>query len=315
MTLGIAMGSFINENKEFLAIVIEHFIRTYLFTYPRAVLLWLDAWPAGLKLNAELSGFYVRLLSGVLDAWGSLILPRLPTLLPPLLQALSTLSSMGGLTLLLSLLSDLLVLPLTLHLRASYELTRTVYAYAGVSVGGGLLGGVFRGKRKNVLRGRTDAYGYDMDQLLFGTVMFTLIAFLVPTAAVYYVFFAVIRLIILLVQAALETLLALLHHFPLFAIMLRVKDRGRLSGGVYFCVHPPRRVHLGPNKRDAKHEVGGGADVPGYMSLESQPISVSEIFVQYSTSPFLLLLVFLPSFLPSSDTQANTNKNITPSNT
>lgn len=47
-----------------------------------------------------------------------------------------------------------------------------------------------KGKRHNVLRNRTDTWSYDLDQLLFGTVLFTLIAFLFPTALVYYVFFA-----------------------------------------------------------------------------------------------------------------------------
>ena len=47
-----------------------------------------------------------------------------------------------------------------------------------------------KGKRRNVLRNRTDTWSYDIDQLLFGTMLFTLIAFLFPTALVYYVFFA-----------------------------------------------------------------------------------------------------------------------------
>ncbi|KAF4622419.1 hypothetical protein D9613_009128 [Agrocybe pediades] len=269
MTLGIAMGSFINENKEFLAAVIEHFIRTYLFTYPRAVLLWLDAWPAGLKLNAELSGFYVRLLSGVLDSWGTH--PPPPPHPPPAPPPHPIHPVLHGRA----------HPPPVPPLRSARPPTNPPPPRE-------LRADEVR-KRKNALRGRTDAYGYDMDQLLFGTVMFTLIAFLVPTAGVYYVFFAVIRLITLLVQAALETLLALLHHFPLFAIMLRVKDRGRLSGGVYFVVHPPpttsRRASGRKLKGDTltlkRGEEGVGASVQGHMSLESQPISVAEIFVQY----------------------------------
>lgn len=47
-----------------------------------------------------------------------------------------------------------------------------------------------KGKRRNVLRNRTDTWSYDIDQLLFGTVLFTLIAFLFPTALVYYALFA-----------------------------------------------------------------------------------------------------------------------------
>lgn len=48
------------------------------------------------------------------------------------------------------------------------------------------------GKRYNVLRNRTDSWEYDLDQLLFGTILFTLLAFLFPTVLVYYALFAVV---------------------------------------------------------------------------------------------------------------------------
>ena len=92
-------------------------------------------------------------------------------------------------------------------------------------------------------------------------MLFTLIAFLFPTALVYYVLFAGVgffpiyfihladstiisqlRLATLLIQASIETLLAFMHHFPLFALMLRVKDPQRLSG--QFILHPIRSLHV-----------------------------------------------------------------------
>jgi hypothetical protein len=51
-----------------------------------------------------------------------------------------------------------------------------------------------------------------------------------------------LRLATLLIQASIETLLAFMHHFPLFALMLRVKDPQRLSG--QFILHPTRSLHL-----------------------------------------------------------------------
>lgn len=39
-----------------------------------------------------------------------------------------------------------------------------------------------------------------------------------------------LRLATLLLQASIETLLAFMHHFPLFALMLRGKDPQRLPG-------------------------------------------------------------------------------------
>src|SRR5258708_4499085 len=48
------------------------------------------------------------------------------------------------------------------------------------------------GKRRNVLRNRTDSWDYDMDQLLLGTILFTLVTFLFPTVIVYYLLFALV---------------------------------------------------------------------------------------------------------------------------
>jgi hypothetical protein len=48
------------------------------------------------------------------------------------------------------------------------------------------------GKRYNVLRNRVDAWEYDMDQLLFGTILFTLLAFLSPTVIAYHFLFALV---------------------------------------------------------------------------------------------------------------------------
>lgn len=108
------------------------------------------------------------------------------------------------------------------------------------------------GKRYNVLRNRTDTWEYDIDQLLFGTILFTLVAFLFPTVLAYYSLFAIVccfsfirtptlielqmRLAIILLQACLETQLAFMNHFPLFALMLRAKDPWRLPGMIVLNV-------------------------------------------------------------------------------
>ena len=45
---------------------------------------------------------------------------------------------------------------------------------------------------------------------------------------------------IVILQSVLEIILAVLNHFPLFAIMLRIKDPKRLPDGIYF---EPRRTN------------------------------------------------------------------------
>jgi hypothetical protein len=93
---------------------------------------------------------------------------------------------------------------------------------------------LFRGKKRNILRNRIDSCDYDLDQLLLGTILFTLQFFLLPTVFVFYLTFASARIAVIGLKAALEMGLACLNHFPLFAVMLRLKDPGRLPGGICF---------------------------------------------------------------------------------
>lgn len=52
-------------------------------------------------------------------------------------------------------------------------------------------GGV--GKKFNVLRNRVEPASYEVDQLLLGTILFTLTTFLFPTVLAYYLAFAAVR--------------------------------------------------------------------------------------------------------------------------
>jgi len=123
----------------------------------------------------------------------------------------------------------------------------------------GSLFNLFRGKRRNVLRNRIDSWDYDLDQLLLGTILFTLLAFLFPTVLVYYLLFAVGHIGIILTHATLETCLAFMNHFPLFAVMLRLKDPARLPGGIYFIME----------------------GMPPKLLIKNSPVPLSHIFFQH----------------------------------
>lgn len=51
---------------------------------------------------------------------------------------------------------------------------------------------LFRGKKWNILHSRLDSADYTLDQLLLGTVFFTVLVFLFPTIAVYCLLFAAV---------------------------------------------------------------------------------------------------------------------------
>ncbi|KAG8998693.1 phosphatidylinositol N-acetylglucosaminyltransferase subunit gpi1 [Tulasnella sp. JGI-2019a] len=253
--IGASFGAFLSENCDTLGVALERYTKVYAIDLIRDSLLWLDDWPAGLKLNTQLSHFLCLSFVGLTDAWATCLTVTGPYF--PSLINLAGICGWAGFTMLISLASDALSI-LTVHLYFSYMVATTVFSQQ-LSVLASLWR-LFRGKRRNVLRNRTDSWDYDVDQLILGTILFTLLAFLLPTIVVYYVLFATARVVIITVHATLETCLAFLNHFPLFAMMLRMKDPSRLPGGVYFNM----------SKRSK-----------GFIELKNQPISFGRIFFQY----------------------------------
>ncbi len=151
----------------------------------------------------------------------------------PILIHIIGCSAFAGATMPISIFSDLVSL-LTLHIYAFYVASARIFNWQLTIIVS--LFHLFRGKKRNVLRNRIDSCDYDLDQLLLGTILFTLNVFLLPTVFVFYLTFASARVAVIFVKAVLETGLACLNHFPLFALMLRVKDPGRLPGRTSFTI-------------------------------------------------------------------------------
>ncbi|KZP29999.1 Gpi1-domain-containing protein [Athelia psychrophila] len=226
--VGTAFGVFLCENNHGLAALLRRTVENIVITWLQHALIWLDSWPAGLKLNTELSRFYSVTFIYLLGLWGY-VLNQVLSYLPAILYAIGV-SSCAGMSMGISLFSDLLFL-FTAHIHACYLISATVYHHQLQTLAS--LWNLFRGRRYNLLRNRVDTWDYDIDQLLFGTILFTLVSFLFPTVLAYYALFAMMRLGTVLLYASLETLLAFVNHFPLFALVLRLKDPQRLPGGIY----------------------------------------------------------------------------------
>ncbi|KAG8763661.1 phosphatidylinositol N-acetylglucosaminyltransferase subunit gpi1, partial [Ceratobasidium sp. 423] len=260
--IGTALGGFICDNKDALAHLSSQFIQHYFINLLRESLHWLDNWPIGLKLNTELSGFLCASFSTSIDYWEYLFLMSTPHF-PLILYCIGSAGTLGA-TMVLSLVSDALSI-LTVHTYVCYLLATTVFARLLRLIGS--LFNLFRGKRRNILRNRTDTWKYDMDQLMLGTILFTLVTFLFPTVTVYYMLFTLTRLGIIGMQACLETILAFLNHFPLFALMLRVKDPARLPGGI--------EIRLKMRKSTS------ATTSPTELELVNKPIPYSQMFFQH----------------------------------
>lgn len=227
--IGIALGSYIIENASFVAKQMDLLIDAYSIEGLKNMIKWLMDWPAGLKLNNELAQFLGELFIWVIDYWDG-CMQQLRPALPHIIRFIGV-TSFAGASLPISMFSDLTSM-LTLHIYSFYIASARIYNWQLTIIVS--LFHLFRGKKRNVLRNRIDSCDYDLDQLLLGTILFTLLFFLLPTVAVFYATFAGARMAIIALKAALDTWLACLNHFPLFALMLRVKDSQRLPGGIRF---------------------------------------------------------------------------------
>lgn len=136
-------------------------------------------------------------------------------------------SAFAGASMPIAIMSDLLS-ALTLHIYSFYLASARIFHWQLTILQS--LFHLFRGKKHNVLRNRIDSCDYDLDQLLVGTILFTLLFFLLPTVVVFYLNFAFARMLIISLKAGFDTCLSCLNHFPLFALMLRFKDPRRLPG-------------------------------------------------------------------------------------
>ncbi|KAG0265325.1 phosphatidylinositol N-acetylglucosaminyltransferase subunit gpi1 [Mortierella polycephala] len=236
--IGVAFGSFLISNNKYMGEVLQRYVKDYTIDTISAVLEWLTSkneYPAGLKLNPELNPFLGQLFKWLIELWADFIISLQPIV--PMVINMIGLSGAFGATMSLSLISDLLAFT-TLHIYWFYMVAARIFHWQLTILYS--LFNLFRGKKRNTLRHRIDSCDYDLDQLLLGTILFTLLTFLFPTIVVYYLTFTLSRVAVICMQATMETVLACLNHFPLFAIMLRLKDPDRLPGGLRLEVCPER---------------------------------------------------------------------------
>jgi len=111
----------------------------------RQILLWLDSWPAGLKLNTELSRFYSHTFMGLIALWHSTcrhsaLHPSLTNYcdytgsfrtliyLLPMVFSVLELGSAFGVTMSLAMVCDLVCVFMA-HIQLCYLVSVTVYGH------------------------------------------------------------------------------------------------------------------------------------------------------------------------------------------
>jgi hypothetical protein len=190
---------------------------------------WLMGLPAGMKLNENLNHTLGSTVLYAIDLWNTITTAVTP--FEPVLIRICSIIAIFGTSLLLATFSDILS-GMTFHIDFIHSGFSRLYSLELSALSS--LWKLFRGKKRNILRGRIDSCSYDMDQLLLGTILFTLVFFLFPTITIYYIFFSMVRFSIIITQALIWFLLAFMNYFPLFAAIMYVFDSERLPGGIWF---------------------------------------------------------------------------------
>uniref|UniRef100_A0A8C5ZVU3 Phosphatidylinositol glycan anchor biosynthesis class Q n=1 Tax=Marmota marmota marmota TaxID=9994 RepID=A0A8C5ZVU3_MARMA len=188
------------------------------------LLQWLMGAPAGLKMNRALDQVLGRFFLYHIHLWISYI-----HLMSPFIERILWhvgLSACLGLTVALSILSDIIAL-LTFHIYCFYVYGARLYCLKIYGLSS--LWRLFRGKKWNVLRQRVDSCSYNLDQLFIGTLLFTILVFLLPTTALYYLVFTLLRLLVVTVQGLIHLLVDLVNTLPLYSLGLRLCRPYRLA--------------------------------------------------------------------------------------
>jgi hypothetical protein len=170
--------------------------------------------PAGVKLNASLASFLGQVLLVYVQWWLDVLagLGKHTVFVLTLLLAVAA----GGMSLSFALLVDLIMLHCC-HILWLYSVLARIYHLQFSLLLS--LWFLFRGKKWNVLKQRIDSCDYSIDQLLLGTLLFTILFFLLPTTCAFYLYLVIAYSTVLIVHTVACIILELCNHFPLYSLL------------------------------------------------------------------------------------------------
>ena len=139
-------------------------------------LSWIKAGPLGIKLNHSLTRMMEKVLVLIIRKFASIV--KLVEFVHFPVIRLIACFGFGGVTTQLMLAIDVLRL-ISVHIAIIHRILYILHWVLSELIKSLWL--LFRGKKSNILRHRIDTNNYDSKQLLFGTVLFSILLFLYPT--------------------------------------------------------------------------------------------------------------------------------------
>ena len=204
------------------AINLQLSLKNRAFEYLKDRIAWLETFPAGFKLNEQLTHTMGRGIRSLLNRYKDILLttiwdPKIcRNFLVPLLAAIA---GLGGWTSFVAFVLDLLRLEI-FHVTVLSVCFRKLYQAELFLLSA--LFRLFRGKKRNVLRQRTDTMKYDAMQLLVGTIAFCVCVFLWTTVMVYYTFFLIWNMSMHIPLMGCSIVYLLSRSFPFGSLLFRI---------------------------------------------------------------------------------------------
>ena len=176
----------------------------------KSLIVWMMENPGGLKLNSVLSQALGNFFLYHIHLWMTYVMLIVP-LLTPYVNSILHLLHFATLSIQISVISDLFTL-LTIHIHCFYAYARrlALSQYRGLVA----LWRLFLGKKYNPLRDRVDSADNTVEQLFLGTIIFTILLFLMPTTATFFSVFLSLKLVASAVIYVLRCCVKILQWIP-----------------------------------------------------------------------------------------------------
>ena len=263
ISFGLIFGAILTENRDFLVSTSHRILKFFLYDLLKTITIMLASNPFGIKLNAELANFLSELFLWVIEFSYSAFIKLLidPETLSTLLTLTIYMIFLVGFSFGVSLAIDFFAV-LSFPIYVFYRISSKLY-HCQLNIMASLFN-LFCGKKKNVLRNRVDHNYFQLDQLLLGTLLFIILVFLTPTVMAFYMSYTVLRMLTITIEIFSEAVIALINHFPLFALLLRLKDPKRLPGGISIDLK---------TTNSNKHTI---------LELQNNPIKFKSMFKPYN---------------------------------
>lgn len=286
LVFGLVWGAFFLSYQAAISFQIRTMVQSLTDDILRTGCIWLMGVPAGFKLNTELAGMLGLFSLNVIQVWSTLVYLLKP-LFGPFLYMLAIAGMLLGITVPAAMIADTLFL-VTFHISTLHQLVAFIYSNQLQALAA--LWRLFRGRKRNTLRGRIDTYDCNVEQHVVGSLMFTPLLLLLPTTSVFYIFFTMLFTSLSILRFSLQIFIAIVHCFPYAQVAIWLVQPRRFPSGIWLETLPEGSVQqdgIQPSKgRGKQRGRTRGVSVPAAAQmlitfLGINTASIGEILVPY----------------------------------